>query len=61
MARTMVGVAVMQAMLGALIATAPITTSVPGGSMKALAFSSVFALLWLTSAACFRSAARSFA
>ena len=61
MARTMVGVAVMQAMLGALIATAPITASVPGGSMKALAFSAVLALLWLASAACFRVAARRFA
>jgi hypothetical protein len=61
MARTMVGVAVMQAMLGALIATAPITASAPGGSVKALAFSAVLALLWLASAACFRAAARRFA
>lgn len=61
MARTMVGVAVMQAILGVLIATAPITASAPGGPVKALAFSAVFALLWLASAACFRAAARRFA
>ena len=56
MARTMIGVAVMQIALGALIATAPSTMSIPGGSIKALAFAGVFAILWLISAACFRAA-----
>lgn len=56
MARTMVGAAVMQVAGGMLIATAPIVARVPGESAKALIFAGVFALLWLTSAACFRSA-----
>jgi hypothetical protein len=58
MARAMVGVAAMQAALGILIATAPITAAVPSGPVKALVFSGVFALLWLASAACFRVAAK---
>jgi hypothetical protein len=57
MARTMVGVAVMQAAVGSLIATAPVTANVPGESMKALVFSGFFMLLWLVSAAFFRAAA----
>ena len=60
MARTMVGVAVMQAAVGALIATAPVTANVPGESMKALLFSGFFALLWLVSGASFRAAAKSY-
>lgn len=59
MARTMLGVAIMQALLGALIATAPSTASVPGGAFKALLFSAIFAALWLVSAAFFRIAAKS--
>ena|SRR5690348_8941821 len=58
MARTMAGVAVMQAMLGMLIATAPVTARVPGASLRALLFSGVFALLWLASGAFFRVAAK---
>jgi hypothetical protein len=58
MARTMVGVAVMQAMVGALIATAPVTANVPGESVKALVFSGFFALLWLASGGFFRAAAK---
>jgi hypothetical protein len=58
MARTMVGVAVMQAMVGALIATAPITANVPGESLKALLFGTFFVVLWLVSGAFFRTAAR---
>ena len=58
MARTMLGVAVMQAAVGSLIATAPVTASVPGESVKALLFSGFFALLWLTSGAFFRAAAK---
>ena len=59
MARTMLGVAIMQAVLGALIATAPSTASMPDGSLKALLFSAIFAALWLVSAAFFRIAAKS--
>src|SRR3954451_15293122 len=58
MARTMIGVAVMQAALGMLIATAPITAATPDGSSRALVFNGFFAVLWLISAACFRVAAR---
>ena len=58
MARTMLGVAVMQLAVGTLIATAPITANVPGESVKALVFSGLFALLWLVSGAFFRAAAK---
>jgi len=58
MARTMLGVAAMQAAVGSLIATAPVTANVPGESVKALVFSGVFALLWLASGAFFRAAAK---
>jgi hypothetical protein len=58
MARTMAGVAVMQVLLGLLIATAPVTAAVPGGSLKALVSSGALALLWLVSAALFRAAAQ---
>ena len=58
MARTMVGVAVMQAAVGSLIATAPITANVPGESVKAIVFSGFFAFLWLVSGAFFRAAAK---
>jgi hypothetical protein len=58
LARAMAGVAVMHATVGLLIATAPVTASVPGQSVKALAFSGVFAALWLASAGLFRTAAR---
>ena len=58
MARTMFGVAIMQLLLGMLIATAPSTASLPGGSFKALLFSAVFAGLWVISATFFRAAAK---
>jgi hypothetical protein len=58
MARTMVGVAVMQAAVGVLIATAPIVSRVPGESMKTLLSSTFFVGLWLVSGAFFRSAAK---
>jgi hypothetical protein len=58
LARTMLGVAVMQALLGIATATAPITASVPGGSSRALLFTGVFAALWLVSAAFFRVASK---
>lgn len=58
MARTMLGVAIMQMLLGVAIATAPSTASVADGPLRALLFSAVFAALWLTSAAFFRAAAK---
>jgi hypothetical protein len=59
MARTMLGVAIMQVLLGVAIATAPSTASTPDGSFKAMLFSGVFTALWLISAAFFRIAAKS--
>jgi hypothetical protein len=58
MARTMLGIAIMQALLGVAIATAPSTASTPDGSLKILLFSAVFMALWLASAALFRAAAK---
>ena len=58
MARTMLGVAAMQAAVGGLVATAPIVANVPGESMKALLFSGFFLVLWLVSGAFFHAAAR---
>jgi hypothetical protein len=58
MARTMLGVAIMQLLLGIAIATAPSTASIPDGSFKALLFSGVFTALWLISATCFRIASQ---
>jgi predicted membrane channel-forming protein YqfA (hemolysin III family) len=58
MARTMLGVAIMQALLGLAIATAPSTASVPDGPVRALMFSGFFAMMWLISAAFFRVAAK---
>jgi hypothetical protein len=59
MARTMLGVAIMQTLLGIATATAPSTASMPDGSLKALLFSGCFAALWLISAAFFRLASKS--
>lgn len=58
MARTMLGVAVMQVLLGIAIATAPSTSSLPGGAFGAMLFNGGFAALWLVSAACFRIASK---
>jgi hypothetical protein len=58
MARTMVGVAIMQILLGIAIATSPAISNTPGGSFKALVFNGFFALLWLISAAFFRAASK---
>ncbi len=58
MARSMLGVAIMQVLLGVAIATAPSTASTPDGVFKALLFSGIFTVLWLISAACFRAAAK---
>lgn len=59
MARTMLGVAIMQAMFGLAIATAPVTARVADGPMQALLYNGFFASLWLVAAACFRAAAKS--
>lgn len=58
MARTMFGVAIMQALLGVAIATAPSTAATPDGSFTALLHSGLFTALWLLSAAFFRVAAK---
>ena len=58
MARTMVGVAIMQMLLGISIATAPTTASLPGGALRALLFSGFFAALWLISATFFHLASK---
>ena len=58
MARTMVGVAIMQALLGVATATAPSTARMPDGSIKALLFSGFFTALWLLSATFFRLASK---
>lgn len=58
MARTMLGVAMMQILWSLLVATAPVTAAVPDGVFKALVFGGVFTALWLVSAALFRVAAK---
>jgi hypothetical protein len=58
MARTMLGVAIMQMLLGVAVATAPSTASRADGSFKALLFSGFFTALWLTSAIFFRIASK---
>jgi hypothetical protein len=58
MARTMFGVAIMQASFGLAIATAPSTASVPDGVFRALASGGFFTALWLASAILFRAAAK---
>jgi MFS family permease len=56
MARTMAGVAIMQALLGLANATAPSAASLPDGAFKGLVFNGFFTALWLISAAFFRAA-----
>lgn len=58
LARTMVGVAIMQALLALAIATAPSTASIPAGASRALLSGGFFTALWLISAAFFRAAAK---
>jgi hypothetical protein len=58
MARTMVGVAIMQLLLGMLIATAPITAAAADGIFKAVAYNCIAAASWLLSAMLFRAAAK---
>jgi hypothetical protein len=58
MARTMLGVAVMQASFALAIATAPSTASLPDGGLRTLLFSGMFVMLWLVSAALFHASAQ---
>ncbi|MGE0846369.1 MAG: hypothetical protein AB7L41_08865 [Flavobacteriaceae bacterium] len=58
MARTMLGVAIMQVLLGMLVATAPSVANTPDGSFRAMLFCGGFTVLWLVSAALFRAAAK---
>lgn len=58
MARTMLGVATMQALLGLAVATAPIVARVPGASTWYLMYSGVFGLAWLIAAGSFYAAAK---
>ena len=58
MARTMLGVAIMQASFALAIATAPSTASLPDGGFRTLLFSGVFVLLWLVSGALFHASAQ---
>jgi hypothetical protein len=58
LARTMLGVAILQALLGIAMATAPVIASQPDGSLKALIYCAFFTALWLLSAALFRAAAK---
>lgn len=58
MARAMLGVAGMQVALGLLVATAPVTSTLPDGVAMALFYHGFFAALWLVAAACFWRAAR---
>ena len=59
MARAMVAVAGIQALLGLMVATAPITASVePMGATGVLRLTGLFVTLWLVSAALFHWSAR---
>jgi len=58
MARTMLGVAIMQVLLGIATVTDPATANMTGGYYKASLFSGFFTLLWLISGAFFRAASR---
>jgi len=58
MARTMLGVAIMQVLLGMLLATAPSTAQLQDGGSRIILACGSFAALWLMSAALFRVAAR---
>jgi len=58
LARTMLGVATMQALLGVAIATAPSVAAMPDGSLRALLYCGFFAALWLVSATFFHAAAK---
>ncbi len=56
MARALLGVAIMQALLGISIATEPSAARIADGSFKTVLLSTFFVALWLASAVCFRIA-----
>ncbi len=58
MARTMFGIAIMQALLSTAIATAPSTAGIPDASFKFLLSGGFFTALWLASATFFRAAGK---
>ncbi|WP_447726342.1 hypothetical protein [Sphingomonas koreensis] len=58
MARTMLGVAVMQFVWSLAVATAPMTAQVSDGVFKTWLFGGFFTMSWLVSAAFFRTAAK---
>ncbi|NIJ22086.1 hypothetical protein FHS95_003797 [Sphingomonas naasensis] len=58
MARAMLGVAVMQALVSIAVATAPVTARVPDAPFRFLALGAFFTALWLTSATFFGIAAK---
>ena len=58
MARTMLGVAIMQASFALAIATAPSTANLPDVGFRMLLFSGIFVLLWLVSAALFHASGK---
>jgi hypothetical protein len=58
MARVMLGVAAVQAILTALTATDPSTAGLPGGVARVVLVGGYFTALWLTSAALFQRSAR---
>lgn len=58
MARSMLGAAIMQGLVGVAIATAPLTAVVVNGPSRALALSGLLAASWLVSASFFRAAAK---
>lgn len=58
MARTMLGVAMMQILLTLLVVTAPVTAQVADGVFKAWLFGGGFTMLWLVSAVLFRRSAK---
>lgn len=58
MARAMLGVAIMQALLAVAIATASSSTNLPDATFKTPLASGRFMVLWLISAACYWVAAR---
>ena len=58
LARAMLGVAIMQALFGIAIATAPSSASGPDGPTRVLVAAAFFTLMWLSSSALFHAAAR---
>jgi hypothetical protein len=58
MARAMLGVAIMQALYGVAVATAPSTAQLPDGGFRTLAARGFFTAMWLIAAACFHAAAK---